>query len=35
MAAYVEKVPIPTTYSSSIEYRMSFHIVLFERGALL
>jgi hypothetical protein len=31
-AAYVENVPIPTTYSSPTAYRASFHIELFERG---
>ena len=35
IVAYVANVPIPTTYSSSIEYRMSFHIALFERGGSL
>jgi hypothetical protein len=35
MAAYVEKVPIPTTYSSPTAYRTSFHIALFDRGGLL
>jgi hypothetical protein len=33
IVAYVANVPIPTTYSSSTEYRMSFHIALLERGS--
>jgi hypothetical protein len=32
MVAYVENVPIPTTYSSPTAYRASFHIALCERG---
>jgi hypothetical protein len=32
MVAYVENVPMPTTYSSPTAYRASLHIAVVERG---